>query len=229
MRPGSSPGCGRPGCWCGCGSARSIRARSPATRSPCPARTAVTGRRVWYGGGRLAAGLTLPRLRSRLGSGRSGAADRSGAFRFTDPGAGRDLRARGPPGRRRRGAHPVFAPAVIRPGRLMRRGRRPTPCTSRRGRCATRSCAARRTAYDRAARAQYGRIPRATARGQPAARRGPADGADRPGHRRCHAGHRRAHRQPGGAGRRGRRAARGPAARGPSRSGPKGGHAAARC
>ena len=33
MRPGSSPGCGRRACWCGCGSATLIRARSPATPS----------------------------------------------------------------------------------------------------------------------------------------------------------------------------------------------------
>ena len=43
MRPGSSPACARPACWCGCGSARSTRARSPGTPSPCPATTPVTG------------------------------------------------------------------------------------------------------------------------------------------------------------------------------------------
>ena len=45
MRRGSSPGCGRRACWCGCGSARSIRARSPATPSRSPATSARTGRR----------------------------------------------------------------------------------------------------------------------------------------------------------------------------------------
>lgn len=37
---------------------------------------------VWYGGGRLAAGLTLPRLRRGWGLSRN-APERSGAFRFT--------------------------------------------------------------------------------------------------------------------------------------------------
>jgi hypothetical protein len=42
------------------------------------------GAPVWYGGGRLAAGLTLPRLRCRWGLPRN-AAEPSGAFRFTVP------------------------------------------------------------------------------------------------------------------------------------------------
>jgi hypothetical protein len=56
---GSSPGCGIPGSWCGCGSARRAQARSPGTQSRSPA-TGPDKTLRWYGGGRLAAGLTLP-------------------------------------------------------------------------------------------------------------------------------------------------------------------------
>lgn len=38
---------------------------------------------AWYGGGRLAAGLTLPRLREQWAAGVAGAPERSGAFRLT--------------------------------------------------------------------------------------------------------------------------------------------------
>ena len=41
------------------------------------------GAALWYGGGRLAAGLTLPRLRQRWRTGAPRAPERSGAFRFT--------------------------------------------------------------------------------------------------------------------------------------------------
>ena len=50
-----------------------------------PGHDASDGTALWYGGGRLAAELTLPRLRRRWGSPRSGAPERSGAFRFTAP------------------------------------------------------------------------------------------------------------------------------------------------
>ena len=43
------------------------------------------GTALWYGGGRLAAELTLPRLRRRWDPQPGGAAERSGAFRFTAP------------------------------------------------------------------------------------------------------------------------------------------------
>ena len=99
----------------------------------------------WCGGGRLAAGLTLPRLRSgwdpsgalrRMGPERSGSLTRNG----TRSSSTRPAR---PPPPRNTSAVP---PAAIRPGRLMRRGPQRTPCTSRRGHWVTRSCAARRTA-----------------------------------------------------------------------------------
>jgi hypothetical protein len=40
---------------------------------------------LWYGDGRLAAGLTLPRLRDGWGQPRNGRPERSGTFRFTAP------------------------------------------------------------------------------------------------------------------------------------------------
>jgi hypothetical protein len=48
-----------------------------------PGCTAPDGALRWYGGGRLADGLTLPRLRSTWSHRRGAAAERSGAFRFT--------------------------------------------------------------------------------------------------------------------------------------------------
>ena len=84
MRLGFSPRCGRRGCWCGCGSASAAPARSPGTRSGCPGTIARDGTPLWYGGGRLAAGLTLPRLRVGWALPRNGP-ERSGAFRCTGP------------------------------------------------------------------------------------------------------------------------------------------------
>jgi hypothetical protein len=49
-----------------------------------PGHNGSDGLPLWYGGGRLATGLTLPRLRSRWATAR-GTAERSGAFRFTVP------------------------------------------------------------------------------------------------------------------------------------------------
>jgi len=50
-----------------------------------PGHAGSDGAQSWYGGGRLAAGLTLPRLRDRWGQPRSAGPERSGAFRFTAP------------------------------------------------------------------------------------------------------------------------------------------------
>jgi hypothetical protein len=50
-----------------------------------PGHDAGDGTPQWYGGGRLAADLTLPRLRRLWDPGRSGAEQPPGAFRFTDP------------------------------------------------------------------------------------------------------------------------------------------------
>ncbi len=48
-----------------------------------PGRTRQDGAPAWYGGGRLAAGLTLPRLRDRWSRGRNSSAEHLGTFRFT--------------------------------------------------------------------------------------------------------------------------------------------------
>jgi hypothetical protein len=50
-----------------------------------PGHTGPDGTPLWYGGGRLAAGLTLPRLRDRWNRGIRGPAERSGTPRFTAP------------------------------------------------------------------------------------------------------------------------------------------------
>jgi len=50
-----------------------------------PGHTGPGGAPAWYGGGRLAAGLTLPRLRGRWNRGRSTRPGHRGAFRFTVP------------------------------------------------------------------------------------------------------------------------------------------------
>ena len=64
-RRSSSPGWTRPGSWCASGTARPTRARSPDTRSGCGTTRPADGGVVWYGGGKLAADLTLPKLRAR--------------------------------------------------------------------------------------------------------------------------------------------------------------------
>jgi hypothetical protein len=50
-----------------------------------PGHTGPDGAPAWYGGGRLAAGLTLPRLRDRWSRGRGSSAEHLGTFRFTVP------------------------------------------------------------------------------------------------------------------------------------------------
>src|ERR1022692_2168316 len=50
-----------------------------------PGHAGADGEQLWYGGGRLAEGLTLPRLRRQWNPGKAGTADRSAAFRFTVP------------------------------------------------------------------------------------------------------------------------------------------------
>src|SRR5580700_9109398 len=50
-----------------------------------PGHTGPDGTPLWYGGGRLAAGLTLPRLRQRWNRPPGGTAGRPGTPRFTAP------------------------------------------------------------------------------------------------------------------------------------------------
>jgi hypothetical protein len=108
-----------------------------------PGHAGRDGAAAWYGGGRLAAGLTLPRLRAGWAGGPAGAAGRSGTFRFT----ARERDAiYGHAARQAAAAaqHIRAARAPTQAGRRTRRGRPGTPCTSRRGRCAARRCAAPR-------------------------------------------------------------------------------------
>ena len=56
----------RAACSSASGSAAATPARSPATPSPWPHDTTRAGGPVWFGGGKLAADLTLPKLRSPL-------------------------------------------------------------------------------------------------------------------------------------------------------------------
>ena len=66
-----------------------------------PGHTGPDGTPLWYGGGRLAAALTLPRLRDRWNRRIRGPAERSGTARFTAPNATRSTGTRpakpGPP------------------------------------------------------------------------------------------------------------------------------------
>jgi hypothetical protein len=129
-----------------------------------PWHNARDGTPLWYGGGRLAAGLTLPRLRAGWALPRNGP-ERSGAFRCTGPEqnaifdhAARQARlaaehlrlaARGDPGT---GADAAWAAAdALRVAARV--------LNNPELRCAADS-------YDRAARAQFGRIPHATDAGK---------------------------------------------------------------
>jgi hypothetical protein len=118
---------------------------------------------AWYGGGRLAAGLTLPRLRRGWGSPRN-APERSGAFRFTVPEqnaifehAARQASAAAEHIRRAaRGDPAAAADAAWAAADILHVAAK-----------ALRSPDLHRAAdsYDRAARARYGCIPRATGPG----------------------------------------------------------------
>lgn len=65
MRRSSSPGCAAPGCLSGSGTAPATPGRSPDTPSGWPATSRAGAEPVWYGGGKLAPDLTLPKLRRR--------------------------------------------------------------------------------------------------------------------------------------------------------------------
>jgi hypothetical protein len=123
-----------------------------------PGHTAPDGAPAWYGGGRLAAGLTLPRLRDRWSRGRSSSAEHPGAFRFTAPErdaiyahASRQAAAAAEHIRRCAYSDPAAAAdaawAAADTIHVAARALR-----SRELRCAA-------DAYDRAARAPHGRLP----------------------------------------------------------------------
>ena len=123
-----------------------------------PGHTGPDGTPLWYSGGRLAAGLTLPRLRHRWNRPPGGTAECSGTPRFTAPErdaiyrhAGRQARAATEHIRHYAMADPRAAAdaawaAADTLHAAARALRNPHP------RCAADS-------YDRAARAAYGRIP----------------------------------------------------------------------
>ena len=97
----------------------------------------------WYGGGRVSAELTLPRLRSRWDP-RSSRPDRAGAFRFTIP--ERDAIFENAARQAATAADHIRCSARgDRAGRLMRHGQPQTPCIWQRGCWAIPSCAAQRT------------------------------------------------------------------------------------
>ena len=159
----SSPAWSRPGSWCASGTAPPTRVRSPGTRSGWRATPARDGGVIWYGGGKLAADLTLPKLRARW-AGQAGGSSRAGDSGLV---ARAVLRGRLPRRRHMRGTRPGSSPicasrgcwsgAVQRdrsgPGHRLRRHapRSHRPKTGRRGGTAAggwppgspcRSCAA---------------------------------------------------------------------------------------
>ena len=130
-----------------------------------PGHTGPDGAPAWYGGGRLAAGLTLPRLRDRWRGGRSSCAERPGTFRFTAPErdaiyahASRQAAAAAEHIRRCAHSDPAAAAdaswAAADTLHVAARALR-----SRELRCAA-------DAYDRAARAPHGRLPRRSCNGE---------------------------------------------------------------
>jgi hypothetical protein len=126
-----------------------------------PGHKARDGAAQWYGGGRLAAGLTLPRLRDRWGQLRGAGQEHSGAFRFTAP--------------ERNAIYDHAARQAAAAAEHIRRCARDDPpgaadaawaaadtlhVAARALRSPALRCAA--DAYDRAARAPHGRVPSRT-------------------------------------------------------------------
>jgi relaxase-like protein len=129
-----------------------------------PGHTGQDGAPAWYGGGRLATGLTLPRLRDRWSGRRSSSAERPRAVRFTAPErdaiyahASRQAAAAAEHIRRCAHTDPAAAAdaawATADTLHVAARALR-----SRELRCAA-------DAYDRAARAPHGRLPRRSRHG----------------------------------------------------------------
>ncbi len=130
-----------------------------------PGHTGSDGAPLWHGGGRLAAGLTLPRLRRRWNQGRNGAAERSGAFRFTAP--ERDAVYQHAARQAAAAAEHIRHCSVTDPGRAADAAWAAADTlhvAARALRNPALRCAA--DAYDRAARAPHGRIPDRTRDGQ---------------------------------------------------------------
>jgi MobA/VirD2-like, nuclease domain len=123
-----------------------------------PGHTGPDGTPLWYGGGRLAAGLTLPRLRRRWNQPQPGAAERSGTPRFTV--SERDAIYRHAARQARNAAEHIRRCAMTDP-RAAADAAWAAADTLHVAARALRNphlrCAA--DTYDRAARAAYGRIP----------------------------------------------------------------------
>ena len=159
MRPGSSPSCARPGCWYGCGSARPIRDRSPDIPSPSPATPGRTEHRC----GTAADGWPLGSLCPGCGTAGTGhlaeAAERSGAPQFTAP--ERDEIYRHAARQARAAAEHIRHCAMTDPAAAADAAWAAADTlhvAARALRNPHLRCAA--DSYDRAARAQYGRMPR---------------------------------------------------------------------
>ena len=129
-----------------------------------PGHTGPGGTLRWYGGGRLAAGLTLPHLRHRWAQGRGTGAGRFGAFRFTAP--ERDTIYRHASRQAARAAEHIRRCAYADPGAAADAAWA-TADTLHVAARALRSPVLRRAAdaYDRAARAPHGRVPRRSSDG----------------------------------------------------------------
>ena len=124
-----------------------------------PGHTGPDGTPLWYGGGRLAAGLTLPRLRDRWNQPASRSAERSGTPWFTAP--ERDEIYRHAARQARAAAEHIRRCAVTDPAAAADAAWAAADTlhsAARVLRSPHLRCAA--DSSDRAARAQYGRIPR---------------------------------------------------------------------
>jgi hypothetical protein len=124
-----------------------------------PGHTGPDGTPLWYGGGRLAAGLTLPRLRERWNRPPGGTAERSGTPRFTA--SERDAIYRHAARQARAAAEHIRRCAMTDP-RAAADAAWAAADTLHVAARALRNPHLRRAAdsYDRAARAPYGRLPR---------------------------------------------------------------------
>jgi hypothetical protein len=124
-----------------------------------PGHTGPEGTLQWYGGGRLAAGLTLPRLRDRWNRCRGGTTERPGAARFTA--SERDEIYRHAARQARAAAEHIRHCSVTDPGAAADAAWAAADTLHVAARMlgnAHLRCAA--DSYDRAARAAYGRLPR---------------------------------------------------------------------
>ena len=192
-----------------------------------PGHAGQDGEPRWYGGGRLASGLTLPQLRRQWDRQPAAPGSRPGPFRFTAPErdaffrhAARQAEAAADQIRRSAGGDPTAAADTAWAAAAT------FHATAR----AIRDPALRRAAdtFDRAARAAYGKIPHRTTEGdrlRAAARLLAMAGSSEAGH---HADRASPGGEPRQAGRGGRRAAPGAAARRAGGSSEEGGRRPAR-